>query len=77
MPARIAVNHACPIRDVLDRMGDAWSVLVLYATRHLGMSAVGFGLLGTAAAVGGLLSTAMRSSAASRCAPRWWQQCRA
>jgi DNA-binding HxlR family transcriptional regulator len=23
------VNHACPIRDVLDRLGDAWSVLVL------------------------------------------------
>lgn len=38
--------------------GAAWSVLVLYATQHLGMSAVGFGLLGTAAAVGGLLSTA-------------------
>jgi DNA-binding HxlR family transcriptional regulator len=29
MPARIAVNHACPIRDVLDRVGDAWSLLVL------------------------------------------------
>ena len=22
-------NHPCPIRDVLDRIGDAWSVLVL------------------------------------------------
>lgn len=29
MSARIAVNHACPIRDVLDRVGDAWSLLVL------------------------------------------------
>ncbi|SHE38787.1 transcriptional regulator, HxlR family [Loktanella atrilutea] len=29
MPARHAARHACPIRDVLDRVGDAWSVLVL------------------------------------------------
>ena len=29
MPPRNAINHACPIRDVLDRVGDAWSVLVL------------------------------------------------
>lgn len=29
MPPRSAVNHDCPIRDVLDRVGDAWSVLVL------------------------------------------------
>ena len=29
MPARQNANHACPIRDVLDRVGDAWSVLVL------------------------------------------------
>jgi DNA-binding HxlR family transcriptional regulator len=26
---RRGVAHACPIRDVLDRLGDAWSVLVL------------------------------------------------
>lgn len=26
---RRAENHACPIRDVLDRIGDAWSLLVL------------------------------------------------
>jgi DNA-binding HxlR family transcriptional regulator len=26
---RMPANQACPIRDVLDRMGDAWSVLVL------------------------------------------------
>lgn len=26
---RRARDHACPIRDVLDRVGDAWSVLVI------------------------------------------------
>jgi predicted MFS family arabinose efflux permease len=35
--------------------GAAWSVLVLYARERLGMSAVGFGLITTAMAVGGLL----------------------
>lgn len=29
MPARRAINYACPIRDVLDRIGDAWSLLVM------------------------------------------------
>lgn len=38
--------------------GAAWSVLVLYATERLGMGEIGFGLLTTASAVGGLLSTA-------------------
>ena len=37
--------------------GAAWSVLVLYATHRLGMGAVGFGLLTTVSAVGGLLGT--------------------
>ena len=37
--------------------GAAWSVLVLYATDHLGMGEIGFGLLTTATAVGGLVST--------------------
>jgi predicted MFS family arabinose efflux permease len=37
--------------------GAAWSVLVLYATRHLGMGEVGFGLLTTISAVGGLVGT--------------------
>jgi predicted MFS family arabinose efflux permease len=37
--------------------GAAWSVLVLYATEQLGMSAVGFGLLTTASAVGGIIGT--------------------
>jgi MFS family permease len=34
--------------------GAAWSVLVLYANERLGIGAVGFGLLTTAAAVGGI-----------------------
>jgi DNA-binding HxlR family transcriptional regulator len=29
MPAPHNTNHDCPIRDVLDRVGDAWSVLVI------------------------------------------------
>jgi len=37
--------------------GAAWSVLVLYARERLGMSALGFGLITTAIAVGGLLGT--------------------
>jgi MFS family permease len=35
--------------------GAAWSVLVLYASQRLGMNEVGFGLLTTAAAVGGIV----------------------
>ena len=38
--------------------GAAWSVLVLYAGERLGMDAVGFGLLTTAIAVGGVIGTA-------------------
>ncbi|MGB0100628.1 MAG: MFS transporter [Nocardioides sp.] len=37
--------------------GAAWSVLVLYATQRLGMGPLGFGLLTTVSAVGGLLGT--------------------
>ena len=37
--------------------GAAWSVLVLYARLRLGMGAVGFGLITTAMAVGGLAGT--------------------
>lgn len=37
--------------------GAAWSVLVLYATQRLGMGEVGFGLLTTVLAMGGLLAT--------------------
>ena len=39
--------------------GAAWSVLVLYATQRLGLGAVGFGLLTTVSAVGGLLGTVL------------------
>jgi MFS family permease len=38
--------------------GAAWSVLVLYATERLGFGAVGFGLLSTATAAGGIVGTA-------------------
>jgi predicted MFS family arabinose efflux permease len=38
--------------------GAAWSVLVLYATQTLDMGPVGFGLLTTVGAVGGLVGTA-------------------
>lgn len=34
-----------------------WGVLVLYATEHLGMGAVGYGALTTASAAGGILAT--------------------
>lgn len=37
--------------------GAAWSVLVLYADQRLGMNEVGFGLLTTAMAVGGIIGT--------------------
>jgi MFS family permease len=38
--------------------GAAWAVLVLYASERLGMDALGFGLLTTAIAVGGIIGTA-------------------
>jgi predicted MFS family arabinose efflux permease len=37
--------------------GAAWSVLVLYATERLGLGEVGFGLITTVSALGGLLGT--------------------
>jgi len=37
--------------------GAAWSVLVLYADERLGMDAVGFGLLTTVSAIGGIVGT--------------------
>ena len=37
--------------------GAAWSVLVLYATEHLGLGSVGFGLVTTVSAAGGLAGT--------------------
>jgi MFS family permease len=38
--------------------GAAWSVLVLYAHQRLGLGAIGFGLLTTVSALGGLVGTA-------------------
>jgi len=38
--------------------GAAWAVLVLYASERLGMDALGFGLLTTAIAIGGVVGTA-------------------
>ena len=37
--------------------GAAWSVLVLYATERIGLGEVGFGLITTVSAVGGLIGT--------------------
>jgi predicted MFS family arabinose efflux permease len=37
--------------------GAAWSVLVLYATEHLGLGSIGFGLITTVGALGSLLGT--------------------
>ena len=37
--------------------GAAWSVLVLYATQRIGLGEVGFGLIATVSAMGGLLGT--------------------
>ena len=39
--------------------GAAWSVLVLYASQRLGLGAIGFGLLTTVSAVGGLVGTGL------------------
>jgi MFS family permease len=39
--------------------GAAWSVLVLYAQERLGMGEVGFGLMTTAVAAGGIIGTAL------------------
>jgi MFS family permease len=39
--------------------GAAWSVLVLYATRHLGLGEIGFGLVTTVGAAGGVVGGAV------------------
>lgn len=60
---RWVLHHAAVRTLVLTLMifnltfGAAWSVLVLYATERLGLHAVGFGLITTVGAVGGLLGT--------------------
>ncbi len=62
---RWAMRHAAVRTLVLTiftfniTFGAAWSVLVLYARDHLGMGAVGFGLLTTVMAVGGLVATTL------------------
>jgi MFS family permease len=42
--------------------GAAWGVLVLYATERLGMGPVGFGLLTTATAIGGIVGISLYGS---------------
>jgi MFS family permease len=60
---RWVVHHAAVRTLVLTILifnvtfGAAWAVLVLYAKERLGMGAIGFGLLTTAAAIGGILGT--------------------
>lgn len=60
---RWVVHHAAVRTLVLTILifnvtfGAAWSVLVLYATERLGLGEVGFGLLTTVSAVGGLVGT--------------------
>lgn len=60
---RWAVGHAAVRTLVLTILifnvtfGAAWSVLVLYATERLGLGEVGFGLVTSAGALGGLLGT--------------------
>ena len=50
--------------------GAAWSVLVLYAGDRLGMDSVGFGLLTTASAIGGIVGTALVRAARAAVQPR-------
>ena len=60
---RFALRHAAVRTLILTvfsfniTFGAAWAVLVLYARDHLGMGAVGFGLLTTVSAVGGVVAT--------------------
>jgi MFS family permease len=49
----------------------AWSVLVLWARDHLQMGDVGFGLLTTAAAIGGLVGTALYGQIERRVSLAW------
>jgi MFS family permease len=58
------VRHHAAIRTLVLTLfifnitfGAAWSVLVLYATRRLGLGEIGFGLITTVMAAGGLLGT--------------------
>ena len=58
------VRHHAAVRTLVATIfifnitfGAAWSVLVIYATRRLGLGAVGFGLIATVGALGGLAGT--------------------
>lgn len=58
------VRHHAPMRTLVlviltfnITWGAAWSIMVLYALDHLHMGEIGFGLLSTASAVGGVLAT--------------------
>ncbi|GLW33032.1 hypothetical protein Areg01_59700 [Actinoplanes regularis] len=53
-----AVRTLCLIVLIFNlAYGAAWSVLVLYASERLGLGSVGFGLITTVGAVGGILGT--------------------
>ena len=59
------MRHSPPVRTLVLTIftfnityGAAWSVLVLYASDRLGLGAVGYGLITTVSAVGGLAGTA-------------------
>jgi MFS family permease len=60
---RWVVHHAAVRTLVLTILtfnvtfGAAWSVLVLYAQQRLGLGSIGFGLLTTASAIGGVVAT--------------------
>jgi predicted MFS family arabinose efflux permease len=62
---RWAVHHAAIRTLVLTILtfnitfGAAWSILVLYARDRLGLGAVGFGLITTVSAIGGLVGTTL------------------
>ena len=59
------VRHSPPVRTLIVTIftfnityGAAWSVLVLYATERLGLDEVGYGLITTVIALGGVAGTA-------------------
>jgi len=62
---RFAIHHAAVRTLALTILifnitfGAAWGLLVLYAQQRLGVGPVGYGLLATVSAVGGLLGTAL------------------
>lgn len=69
---RWAAHHAAVRTLVLTILifnityGAAWSVLVLYATRRLGLGSVGFGLLNVAIALGGVVANLLYGKITAR-----------